>query len=340
MQENTAYQLEQEEKKKEDVDLSSSYSEREEMAYRIAQDIDREISPPFSDISSRFAEGLTDTIYNISNSAQYPTRKESIGYFDRQFLGREIKRVKGNITQYVRDAFSTDDESEINNKRRNIYRQIERFDLAGDVDNARPWKQTALEDKIASSNYVPAKEVETTLTSTLSSYKEMLDTDLYDDISSRIKEKAPLIAEKISPYMPTPANRLKNIMDATEGTTNYNTAKGIFEKQIVYDALEAAGFDKKKAAEYLGDSVRTLNRRISELGVDDKRPAQDGADIIRIEDAIKDKMPKPERHQDGLSKIERFQQMVQQYNDKRETARKKKELSIEQEEPAGLKLII
>ena len=326
MQDNLAYKLEKERSE----GFASSYfnnvdEKKKQLSYRISSDIEETIRPPLRDISYRFAQGLTDAVYSASDEETFPTRREALDYFDKQFMQREITRVKGNLTQYVRDAFGVKDESKVNTLRRNVYRKIGKYGLSGIVDSARPWKPTKLEDKVDSSSYVGAGKVETTLSKVLSGYKDVIQPTVYSDISTRIKEKAPLLAEKISAYMPNQANRLKSIMQSTEGMTRYGEAKAVFEKQIIYDALEAADGDKKKAARYLGDSLRTLNRKIAELGIEDEAKTQQNEEnnVVRIEDFVKKKTENQEKP--AASEVERLQQLIREYNAKREAESKKKD---------------
>jgi hypothetical protein len=299
---------------------------KKELTYRIEQEIKKEIQPPLRDISYGLANSLSDTVYRISSEASYPSRKASLDYFDKTFMQRELARVKGNITQYVRDAFSVNEPAQINNLRKTVYRDISKFGLFETVNNARPWKQNKLEDRISMYSPLGADKVESSLSSALSGYKGIIQPKLYDDISYRIREKAPLIAKTVSEYMPTPANRLKEIAGLTEGVRNYGEARAIFERQVIYDALNATNRDKKKAAGYLGDSLRTLNRRIAELGIGKEAKRETAPKIeISIEAVVKsDKTDQHERPR-VVSEIERFQQLVAEYNARREMERARKE---------------
>jgi hypothetical protein len=307
-------------------DASSQSYKRSQLASLIEQEVADEISPPLRDISRGFAQGLTDMLYSEGASQPHCSRKSAIDYFDKSFMQRELKRVYGNITQYTRDALGAQDSREENNLRRNVYRQVERYGLGDFVDEARPWKPKKLDDLFEDKASIAPHKVETALTSTLSAYKEMIQPKLYEDLSARIHEKAPVLADKISDYAPTPTNRLKEIFSATEGMRRYDDARSVFERQVIYDALSAAGFDKKKAASYLGDSLRTLNRRIEALGIEQEREKEvkvAGAKVIVIEEVLKkdeQQAPPPA----AVNEIERFQQLVREYNAKRESERVRK----------------
>ncbi len=313
-----------------------SVDPKEELAYRVEEEIDTELSPPFRDVSHSLAQGLTQTLYSAGENHTYPTRRQALEqHFEKPFMERELRRVKGNITQYVRDAFDLDDPTEINKKRRNVYRQIEEHGLKDIVDASRPWKQSELEEKLYTGPKIEPGTVESTLTGTLAGYKDTIHPTIYQDLNDRIREKAPSIAERVSEYLPTPDKRLRHIFETTEGITIYDKAKNVFERQVVYDALDAAGWDKKKAAGYLGDSLRTLNRRIAELGIgkedDQGNPAEEEArkdNMVQMEDFVRDRQEKTGQGQmpeGAVDEIERFQQLVRQYNEKREAERLRRE---------------
>jgi hypothetical protein len=307
-------------------DMNSQSYKRNHLASMIEQEVAAEISPPLRDISHGFAQGLTDMLYSEGEKQPHHSRRESLDYFDKSFMQRELKRVYGNIAQYTRDALGATDGREVNNLRRNVYRQIEQHGLGGFVDEARPWKPKGLEDRFDQDSYLQPQKVETALTSTLSGYREIIQPKVYDDLSARIRDKAPVLAEKIADYAPTPLNRLKEIFSSTDGTRRYDEARSIFERQVIYDALSASGFDKKKAAEYLGDSLRTLNRRIEELGIEQEqnKEAKVETKVILIEEVIKNK-EQQNAPPAAVSEIERFQQLVREYNSRRASERERKE---------------
>lgn len=309
--------------------MQANTAHRNDLAYRVENDIESTIQPPLKDISYGFAQKLTDMMYSKSEEETFPTRKDALNYFDRRFMERELTRVKGNITQYVRDAHGAADDRQINNLRRNVYRQIEKHGLHDLVNAARPWKQAQHSDDLDSKTYIAAEKIESTLSNALTGYRDIIQPNVYDNISTSIKEKSGMLAEKISEYAPTPANRLKEVMQSTAGITSYKEAKAVFEKQVVYDALEAAKWDKKKAARYLGDSLRTLNRKITELGIEQKveEKGQDrDSSVVRIEDHIKQRESKAceDRPANTVSDVERLKQLIAQYNEKREAERMRK----------------
>jgi len=293
--------------------------EKYSLVNRIEDEIHTELAPPFRDVAYRCAQDLSDVMYKHCAEEKFPTRGgEALEHFNRNFMEREISRVKGNITQYVRDAFGTDDDKKTNNLRRNVYRKIGKYGLGDFVDSKRPWKQADLDDRITSKYNVQAATVESTLTNTLQNYRATIHPEQYDKLSAKINEKSPVIAESISAYMPNQDNRLNRIFDMTTGVTNYNEARQIFEKQIIYDALEAAGFDKKKTAEYLGDSTKTLDRRMTSLGINDNIKLESKE---KIEDIVVKNKPN-EMPAEAISETERFKQLVEDYNSKREDNRK------------------
>jgi Bacterial regulatory protein, Fis family len=314
-------------------DAGSGSYRRSQLTALIEREVEAEIGPPLRDISQGFATGLTDMLYSDGESQAHHSRSHALQYFDKSFMKRELKRVYGNIAQYTRDALGAQDDRDVNNLRRNVYRQIERHGLWSYVDEVRPWKPNDLDDRLDENRYmIPPQKVETALASALSGYKEIIRPKVYDDLSARIRDKAPALAEKIADYAPTPLNRLKEIFSASDGIRRYDDARSVFERQVIYDALSAAGFDKKKAAGYLGDSLRTLNRRIKELGMGEQASAkkqESESNVIRIEEFVQRK-PEPEKPAHAVGEIERFQQLVREYNARRESERVRKEVKKKQ----------
>ncbi|MFC1741625.1 helix-turn-helix domain-containing protein [Nanoarchaeota archaeon] len=331
MQANNAYKLEGGRAKDQSSPYSRAAQERNNLTYRIQNEIEQEIPVPFKEVSQGLAKNLTDTAYQLSAEQGHYNRKNSLDFFDKQFLERESEKVDGSMRDFVRNAYGVEDDKTVDNISRNWFRKKERFDLADKIDSMRiinkdPWAEPVLEDKVYSAPQPVVEKVESALYSTLSNYKDAIHPKMYDDLSSKIKEKAPLLAEKLSEYMPTPANRLRGLMESTTGISRYNEAREMFERQVVYDALEAAKWDKEKASQYLGDSLRTLNRRISELGIE--RDVKDGAEdgkVVRIEDFVRKKEKDTGGKPDGaVDEIERFRQLVQEYNAKRDVDRVRK----------------
>jgi|GEM_PF-4495975 len=288
---------------------------QEDISSRMKGEIDAELQIPLKEVSQRLARELSDTAYQSCADSEFPTRKQAIWYFEENFMKRELRRVKGNITQYVRDAFGADDEKELNNLRRNVYRKIERYGLGELIDNARPWRQTPLEERVADIHTISPERVASSMIAALSEYKGTLHPDIYENLASKINEKSYLISRKISDYLPTPARKLDRLITQTEGIRSYKEAKSVFEREVVYGALEAADFDKKKAAKYLGDSLRTLNRKIEELGIGTKKkedPKTAAKPDIKTDEKVQ------------LSETERFNELVKEYNARREEERKRK----------------
>jgi hypothetical protein len=123
-------------------------------------------------------------------------------------------------------------------------------------------------------------------------------------------------------------NRLKEIFSATEGIRDYAEARTTFEKQLIYDALDAASGDKEKAARYLGDSLRTLNRRMAELGIE-TTPREEEQRATQQEAVLEEKVKSNEQQQPpahAVDAIERFRQLQKEYDAKREAARENKEV--------------
>ncbi|MBI5880832.1 hypothetical protein HZB90_01750 [archaeon] len=169
--------------------LHNAEERKKELAYKIENDIEQELAPPLRDITSGLARDLTDTLYTVSAGQDYPNRHSALEYFEREFMTREIRRVRGNLTQYARDSLGANNDDEANNLRRNVYRQIEKHGLNNVVDEARPWKPKELEDRFgADYAQIKAATIESTLASTLSGYKSIIHPELYEGIAERIHE--------------------------------------------------------------------------------------------------------------------------------------------------------
>jgi len=299
--------------------FTSSYfnkptGDRESLRYQIGLEVDKELAPPFSEISTGFAEGLTDLVYDQCAQESFPSRGEAIEYFNRNFMEREITRVKGNISQYVRDAFGASDDKQTNNLRRNVYRKIGKYGLHDMVDGARPWKPVEKQESITSKYMMQEDVVQNTLTSVLDDYSEKLHPIHKGYLTEKIQEKSGTIAAALADYMPNQENRMSQIFEQTEGITDYKQALQVFEGAVVYEAMEAAGFDKQKAAEYLGDSLRTLNRRIADLGIDEDIEA--GMNVVSMEEFVRREQDIPvDEVVDAETERLRVQEMIRERND-------------------------
>jgi hypothetical protein len=282
---------------------------KQELTQRISSEIDSELNSPIKDLTYKLSEGLANTAYNIGKESGNYTRKQALEYFDKKFLEREIPRAHGIITELTRNVTDAYDKREVNSFRRNLYRKIDKYGLEGAIDSVRPinidpMKAPAKNDNVYSAPKTIVDKLEYTMSSTLSGYKGIIHPNIYENMSSQIKEKASVLASKILPYIPTHENRLNQIIEQTEGS-KFKEAKLMFEKQFIYDALCAADFDKTKAADYAGDSVQTFNRRLSKLGLDASKEKKE-------HDNAKAKPEVP------TQEIDRFKQLVMEYNSRRE----------------------
>ncbi|MBW2997384.1 hypothetical protein KY349_03535 [Candidatus Woesearchaeota archaeon] len=297
MQENLAYKLNNDQE-----GFTSSYffedKTRQDLAYRIGKDVDDAIQTPVRDITDRFKQKLTEFVYEKNLEEDFPTRRQALDYFEREFFKRSIDRTKGNLAQLARES---------GRSRERLYPVLKKHDLMDFVDHKRPIRQRKLEERMDRAEYIHAENIESTLSDALSGYKNVIHPSLYDNIRENIKEKSQMLAQKISTYMPTQDRRLNDLMQTTEGINNYKEAKSLFEKQIVYEAFKAADGDVKKTARYLGDSEKTVRRKIKEFRIEEKAKEE------------KEEIPV------AKSDVERLKQLVEEYESRREAARKEKE---------------
>ncbi|HII71645.1 TPA: hypothetical protein HA265_02720 [Candidatus Woesearchaeota archaeon] len=214
---------------------------------------------PFSDVTDRLVE---DTYRSVSSiTPDYGGRKEMLDTYRKERLNYEVIAAKGNLTEVTRRLHGVTDPDKVNNLRRNVYRNVD-LDM---VNYARPWKQ---QQSLADSykNPLSSETIESTLRSSLSSYRENLHPNVYNDLSEQISRYSPQLAEDLGRYVQTNQNLVRDWVDQTKGMTLQDSMQYV-ERNVIMLAFENAGFDKAKAAKYLKDSRETLNRRIRELGL-------------------------------------------------------------------------
>ena len=298
MQENLAYKLNNDQ----EVFPSSYFSEdntRQDLAHRIGKAVDDVIHTPLPDITDTFKQKLTELVYEKNLEEEFPTRRQALDYFEREFFKRSIERTKGNLAKLARES---------GRSRERLYPVLKKHNLMDFVDHKRPIRQRKLEERMDRQERIQAENIESTLSDALSGYKNVIHPSLYHNIKENIKEKSPVLAKKISSYVPTQERRLSSIMEITNGVNNYKQAKSLFERQVVYEAFKAADGDIKKTARYLGDSEKTVRRKIKEF---------------RIEKNAKEETK--EVQNPVISEVERLRQLMEEYETRREAARKEKE---------------
>ncbi len=295
--------------------ITSSYFNKktpENLNQLIAKEINTAIQPPLPSITYSLADGLADAVNTYSAKQAYPTLWDAEKHFDKAFYTRElIQKRRGNIAMFTRDCLSGDKDN-----RRQVYRKIGDLGLWDMVKGYRPEDSSQKPAVIEQGIQLSPDRIETSLTGKLSEYKETIHPKLYDDITSKIKENSSMIAEKVSAYMPTPSNRLHEIMNKTEGITQYTQAKELFERHVIYDAFKAAEWDAKKAETYLKVDPRTLKTKMQELGLSVKSMKECN---ITVKETAKDIHSSRK-----LSEVDRIKQLQKEYMTKWESARKKK----------------
>lgn len=286
----------------------------------IAKEIQSEIQPPLPSITYSLADGLSDAVNKYGKEQAYPSFWEAEKHFDTAFYTRElVQKRRGNIAQFTRDCLDPEKDN-----RRQVYRKIGDLGLWGLVKGYRPEDPSPKPLIESQKGYISPDRISNSLTSALSTYKETLHPKLYDDISSRIAERSEALAARISQYAPTPAARLHNIMQKTEGMSNYTEAKAVFDRQIIYDAFKAADWDRKKAEKYLMIDSRTLKSRMDSLGIEE----------ATIKDGLKPQEIVPEQQNTltetgQVREVDRLRQLQEEYIAKWETERRRKQKTPE-----------
>ncbi len=227
--------------------------------YHAAEKEVAKIAPPLYEVQQKIARDISDAVY--SSSLDYGSRSEIMGSFEQAYLRQKVVDVKGNLTEVVRQAYGADDPAKVNNLRRNVYRKLD----LGFVDSQRPWKPEP-KQQLGYSSPVSADTIESAVMSSLDNYREVLHPSVYKSVSEKISQCSTDIADTLGHYVPTKENLVKGWVASTKDMTLPDAMKRV-ESEIIYSALEAADFNKERAAKYLGDSLRTLNRRIKGLGL-------------------------------------------------------------------------
>ncbi|MBW2964253.1 hypothetical protein KY363_02230 [Candidatus Woesearchaeota archaeon] len=305
--------------------ITSSYFDRKQpdegrygLTQVLAKEIQAEIQPPLQSITYSLADGLSDAVNKYSAEQAYPSFWEATRHFDTAFYTRElVKKRRGNIAMFTRDCLDPEKDN-----RRQAYRKIGELGLWDMVKGYRPEDPAPKPLTTTAKSYISPERISTSLTSSLSTYKDTLHPKLYNDISSRIAERSETIAERISQYIPTPATRLGRIMEKTEGLTRYNEARSVFEKNIIYDAFKAAGWDRKKAEKYLQLDSRTLKSKMETLGLDEEsmKKGIEQANVI-LTDPQQTEPARPP------SEVDRLRQLQEEYAKRWEAERQRKETS-------------
>ncbi|MFC1723698.1 helix-turn-helix domain-containing protein [Nanoarchaeota archaeon] len=235
-----------------------------DLLYRVAQDkISQAIMPPKQEMASRWARDITDNMY--ASPDLYAPLKQSMSEFSRSYFQQKIPEVKGNLTELTRQARGVTDPAKVNTLRKNIYRQMEQLDLWSDVKSARP------EDSYQASpqqydSHVQARNIEQTITSSLSDYRSELHPQDYSSLKERVQSAAPELADSLAQYAPSRHKLINNLAQRTKDMS-FDEAKQEAEKEFILQAHENANFKKRLAAEYLQVSKRTLDRKIKKLGI-------------------------------------------------------------------------
>ncbi len=241
------------------------------------------INPPYKAVRS-MAEGLYKTL-EMQVGGSYGSRVDLMHDFKKSYTMNGLERYLGEIGTFARSVSSGNPES----ARRRLNRYIDDYGLKPFLDGVRDRRRDPLGlrkydqvsgDLSGSVSSSPAYSGSDNLSSRLvlepSLVADTLKQSLYETpglsseeylaVSSRIERTAPSLAERVSRYVRGPEDFVLGLVEETEGMT-IDEALSHAEKRIILSAVENAGFDMNLAAEYLGDSRRTLDRRIKVLRI-------------------------------------------------------------------------
>ena len=226
------------------------------------------LEPTNSDLADDFSRSLSEKVYEAAQEKPLDYNS-AMDYFNSSFLKKGLTEAKGIVTEYARTAYDLED---VSNARCNVHKQIKKYGLQDFVDSKRPWiqKELSLEGKL-NRQYLKAEDVAGTLKSVLYDHASKIHPNEYSRLDDNINELAPMLANDLNnSVVTTRYDKLEEIFKGIE-ETNIHKAKAQFERQFISNTLTEAGGDKKKAAQYLGVSLRTVNRKIRQLGIDEMR---------------------------------------------------------------------
>ncbi|MBT5021865.1 hypothetical protein HOK51_00660 [Candidatus Woesearchaeota archaeon] len=227
------------------------------------------IQIPFNEPKAVIAKGLETVAYSAAQEKPY-TLKEAKGKFEKYFFETKLRDNYGNIAQVARVTGVN---------RRTIHRKVNELGLAEVVDGYRPQKEQEKVDSVRESKSLFSEDVvANTIKETISGFKDSLHPQVYTKIETGIDTLAKEMTTKLNNqnYGITNEERINTIYDNIQ-TSNLKDAEKEFEKNFVYSTWEAAGFDKKKTADYLDIDVRSLNRKISDFGLNENNNTNNNA---------------------------------------------------------------
>lgn len=318
---NTAYEIEKlEQGVRKPLDVASSYSP-DRYAPQISSMLEREldsIESPFPTIKSDLARTLGEVVANKYAEQPVLSRDESLAYFERTTFERELNKADGIVARAAENLAGEYGNSE--SMRRRLNRAIDDYDFRSEfADHSKTIRTWSYDKSIDPLPTIEPDEIKLTLNSALYEHKDNISEHLYSSLAEQIDQKKDALVETItnSAEMYAPKNRLEEIMQLTTQANSFEEARNIFDREIITDALEASGWNKSKAAEYLSVSPTTLRDRMKKLDIgnnvaslDERRDEQQAISPVQVNEE------------------QRLQALVEEYQASRDTARVEKEAKV------------
>ena len=305
--------------------ISPSYTSTKDISdslYTAARTKLRATLSPTTPTLDSVTDGLARDLSNqLAQTVPYGTRKEMINLYQKARLTKEITDTKGNIAEITRNLYP----STTGDARHSVYRAAKKFDLMDYIDHKRPEVQKPLQPTYDSA--IKSQTIESTLQSSLANYKDDLHPIRYSELSTKIAVYAPELAKDLSGYVPTKENLINDLVEKTQGMSWKESVQYI-EKAVIISAMQNAGFDKKKAADYLKDPVDKLNRRIRQLGIKDDIEAAKKEQASPKEELVE---AEPKTCLEEMSEIEILRLRTQEQKDKLAVEERPKKTTTDEE---------
>ncbi|MBT7903698.1 hypothetical protein HN587_07580 [Candidatus Woesearchaeota archaeon] len=220
--------------------------------------VNKVIPFPFQEPKAVLAKGLEDVAYESAKGKPY-TLDTARQRFENYFFKDQLRDNYGNISQVAR-------QTGVN--RRTIHRKVKEHGLEGFVDAYRPQKDDELNLESQTKSLFDEQKVASALKQTLGDYKGSLHPNVYSPIEQNVSGLAKQLTTELNGqnYGITRDEKISSIYSGIQ-TADFKEAKNQFEKEFIYGTLAETGFDKQKTAEYLDIDLRSLNRKISDLGI-------------------------------------------------------------------------
>ncbi len=296
-------------------EFSKGFNSQKSLLYSALETEVQKLDIPLGEVTKSITSTATNSLYQ----PEYLGRKEFMNSYKEGRLKHEISLAKGNLTEVTRNIYDVQDPTRVNVLRKNVNENVSKFGLWQYVDEKRPWKDNiALEDNV-SGTLVPERQVASALSSGLAEYQNLLHPKVYGEVQQKIDQYAPDIAKSVADLVPTRESTIDYLVKQTKDMT-WDESIAHVEKLAVEEAMTNAHQDKKKAAEYLGNSVKTLNRKLAKFDLGETRSTQSKPDLAtsdmpRLRAVIDEKQNKPDKmNPKPASRAEYFNEVAEGYD--------------------------